>query len=172
MKWVLGSTSALKKRAVEQFLQKHSLKATVLTKAVSSGVSSQPMSDEETMQGAIYRAQQASVEGVYSIGFEGGITKVGTTYFVCNWGALQVPSGHMYVARGAAVPLPNEVVREVIEGKCELQPVLKSYAKAQRHTFSGGALGYFTNRWKTREEAYIEILELLYGQATYKMRRK
>ncbi len=172
MKWLLGSTSALKKRAVEQFLQKHSLKATVLTKEVSSGVSSQPMSDEETMQGAMYRAQQASEEEAYSIGFEGGITKVGATYFVCNWGALKVPSGRIYVARGATVPLPYEVVCEVIEGKHELQPVLKSYAKAQGHTFSGGALGYFTNRWKTREEAYVEILELLYGQATYKMHHK
>ena len=172
MKWILGSTSTLKTKALEQFLQLHSLEATIMTKNVSSGVSSQPMSDEETMQGAIHRAQHAHEVGAYSIGLEGGITKVGTTYFVCNWGAMKDPSGHLYVARGATIPLPQEVISEVIEQKEELQPVLQSYAQKRNERFSGGALGYFTNGWKTRKEAYVEILELLYGQVVCKMRHK
>ena len=61
--------------------------AEITSLSVPSGVSAQPFSDEETMQGAINRAKRALEEGApIGIGLEGGVMKRSTVY-LCVTGA-------------------------------------------------------------------------------------
>lgn len=58
---------------------------------VDSGVSHQPMSDAETMEGAVQRARNAlreDPEASYAVGLEGGAQKVGERWFECGWIAV------------------------------------------------------------------------------------
>ena len=57
---------------------------------MSSEVSAQPLSDNETMTGAINRAKNAlkSEDAQIGVGLEGGVVKTEHGYFLCNWGAI------------------------------------------------------------------------------------
>jgi non-canonical (house-cleaning) NTP pyrophosphatase len=58
---------------------------------VHSGVSDQPMSDEESIKGAITRAKAAfdtNKNSSFGIGLEGGIQQVGDRYFESGWIAV------------------------------------------------------------------------------------
>ena len=85
MKVVVGSKNKTKVGAVEKVWKD----AEITSLSVPSGVSAQPFSDEETMQGAINRAKRALEEGEapIGIGLEGGVMKTEHGLFMCNWGA-------------------------------------------------------------------------------------
>ena len=55
--------------------------------AVPSGVSDQPMSDAESIQGARNRAIACGKQlgAAYGVGLEGGIQQIGEQYFECGW---------------------------------------------------------------------------------------
>lgn len=56
--------------------------------SASSGVSDQPMSEQETLQGAIARAQNASVlvpEANYWVGIEGGLEEIDNPMEAFAW---------------------------------------------------------------------------------------
>lgn len=55
----VGSTNPAKVGAVEEAWQEFNRTGTVLSASVPSGVSDQPFSDEETIEGAIHRARRA-----------------------------------------------------------------------------------------------------------------
>ena len=106
MKVVVGSKNKTKVGAVEKVWKD----AEITSLSVPSGVSAQPFSDEETMQGAINRAE-ASARGRRSsigIGLEGGVMKTEHGLFMCNWGALATMDGKVFVAGGARITLPDD----------------------------------------------------------------
>lgn len=172
MNWYVGSTNDLKIKAVRSFFKKNGRSVIVISKDVPSGVSDQPLTDEETMYGAINRAQAAAGPDSCSIGLEGGLVKVGDTWYVCNWGALVDTTGDVYVARGASIPLPTDVSDAVVDHKEELGDLLKMYAYSRGEKFEGGAIGYLTHGQVKREDVYEQIVSLLYGQLIYKEWRK
>jgi non-canonical (house-cleaning) NTP pyrophosphatase len=78
---IVGSQNGSKLRAATMALERvfPERKFEVRGTAVTSAVSAQPMSDEETMRGAIARARlaaEACPDAVYAIGMEGGVSKV------------------------------------------------------------------------------------------------
>src|SRR5699024_4318991 len=110
--WI-GTTNQAKVRAVQSVFQNGQLTSI----NDDSGVSEQPFSDEETMQGAIHRAKEAlpneSSNETIAIGLEGGVMEVDQTLFICNWGALVTGTDDVYVASGARIPLPQEIANEL-----------------------------------------------------------
>ena len=92
MKIVVASKNPVKVDAVSEVIQDYGLfkGAEIFALEASSGVSEQPKSLEETVQGAINRAKSAFIEGcTYSFGIESGLmivpqTKTGKMNFcVC-----------------------------------------------------------------------------------------
>ena len=89
MKVVVGSKNPVKIQATKEAFEKLWPKKnrSVIGLEVKSGVSDQPMSDEESIKGASNRAKKALKTGKadFGIGFEGGLHKIGEKWFDCGW---------------------------------------------------------------------------------------
>ncbi len=81
MKIIVASTNPQKIKAVSDTISKYDFfaNANIEGVKVSSGVSDQPKSIEETVQGAINRAKNAFIDADYSFGIESGLMSVPQT---------------------------------------------------------------------------------------------
>lgn len=106
MEIVLGSENKAKKAAVEAVFTE----AEITCQDLPSLVRPQPLSDEETLQGAMNRAQSAASmsDGAYGIGLEGGIMFIQEKLYLCNWGVICTPANHLITAAGARIMFPEE----------------------------------------------------------------
>ena len=97
--FAVGSTNEAKIRAVENAVNSifAGSQCFVLGFKIDSAVNAQPVSAEETIQGATYRAKIALEKlkssgltfekefHLFGVGLEGGIEKVGNSWFECGW---------------------------------------------------------------------------------------
>jgi len=159
----IGSKNPAKIAAVEQAFQGYSFE--LISVDTESGVSAQPLSDEETIKGAINRAVSAlSVSRAdISIGLEGGVQETKHGLFLCNWGALLAKDKEPILAGGARIPLPNEIASRLLAGE-ELGPVMDEFAQKQNVRKKEGAIGIFTNGKIDRIEMFTHVVKLLLGQ--------
>lgn len=166
LKIVVGSTNKAKVQAV---LQAIPTSWELITSNVPSGVSNQPFSDEETIQGAMNRASNAlhQTDAHLAIGLEGGVVETPYGLFLCNWAALKVrETQKTYIAGGARILIPEEVANKLREGK-ELGPVMEEYTTIHDVRNNEGAIGIFTNSKVTRSQMFKHIMDLLIGQFEY-----
>jgi inosine/xanthosine triphosphatase len=87
---------------------------------VESGVSAQPMGDDETITGAAERALaalDAMPEATYGIGLEGGVVSVRGGLFTCAWCVVADRTGKMGLASTGRFQLPPAVSELVRAGK-------------------------------------------------------
>jgi inosine/xanthosine triphosphatase len=87
--------------------------------SVSSGIADQPMSDAETLQGALNRtraARAAAPEADYWVGIEGGCEDQYGHLWAFAWVVVIDCAGVMGRARTAAFMLPDEVAALVRQG--------------------------------------------------------
>lgn len=114
MKIALGSTSKDKKEIIE-----NAIGGDVLSFNVDSGVSDQPMSEDETIRGAINRSKSAMTfckDCDFSVGLEGGLCNVnGNLYLACAV-AVFSKRGELSVGVSEKTPLPPEVSKQVLAG--------------------------------------------------------
>lgn len=164
----IGTKNRAKVGAVKEVVERYVDNVTFEAIDVASGVSEQPMSEEETRQGAINRARAALAASDASIGFglEGGVKIVDDVMYLCNWAALVTDSGDVYTAAGAQIPLPAQVAAPILAGQ-ELGPVMDAYAQQTNTREHSGAIGVFTNGYVDRKEMFVHILTLLVGQYMY-----
>lgn len=167
----LGSENSAKITAVQNAFKEY--RCEIVSVNVASGVSAQPMSDEETISGAINRAASAANEmkADIGIGLEGGVQQTKTGLFLCNWGALKAKDFKPFVAGGARIPLPQEIADRILHGE-ELGPVMAEYAKKQNVRQKEGAVGVFTNGLIDRAEMFTHIVNLLLGQYEFALNSK
>ncbi|MBH8599572.1 MULTISPECIES: DUF84 family protein [unclassified Thermoactinomyces] len=163
MRVAVGSKNSTKVGAVEQAFQ--NLNAVILSVSVPSGVSNQPLSDEETLQGAINRAENArkEMDADIGVGLEGGVAETAHGLFLCNWGALTDRNGIRVMAGGARIKLPDEFLIPLKEGK-ELSIIMEQYTKQKNIGTTLGAVGVFTNGYVERQEMFLHVSKLLIGQ--------
>ncbi|MFB5088061.1 DUF84 family protein [Psychrobacillus sp. PGGUH221] len=166
MKILIGTNNRAKTKAVITISTKYYPNAEFENKDVPSLVSNQPMSDEETRQGAINRAKHLMVENVdaeFGIGLEGGVKEIDGTMYVCNWGALVTKGGRVFSATGAGVPLPNEIA-VLLKAGSELGPIMDVFTNKNDIRHDEGAIGVFTNGLVSRSDMFEHIMLLLIGQ--------
>ena len=86
--------------------------------SVVSGVRDQPMSDEESIQGARNRATLAreKLDADYGIGLEGGIHEIGDLAFDCGWVAVRDRKGREGVGSTAKIPTPPRMMKMIKSG--------------------------------------------------------
>jgi inosine/xanthosine triphosphatase len=170
MRVAIGSKNPAKINAVKEAFKDYHCE--IIPIDAQSGVSEQPLSDEETIKGAVNRAIQAAElgEADIGIGLEGGVQQTPYGLMLCNWGALAAKGREPIIAGGARLPLPEEVARQLLIG-AELGPVMDEYAKKQNVRKNEGAVGIFTNGQINRSEMFTHVMKLLVGQYEYEIRR-
>ncbi|WP_442595552.1 DUF84 family protein [Neobacillus sp. D3-1R] len=166
MKIIIGSKNPAKIEAVKRaFTGEYEF----VPLDAPSGVSNQPFSDEETIQGAVNRAENALKlgDGDIGIGLEGGVQETSFGLFLCNWGALVIKGqSPLMIAGGARIPLPEEISVRLRGGE-ELGPIMDDYTKKDNIRKKEGAIGVFTNGAIDRSTMFTHLTKLLVGQFDY-----
>ncbi|HAX72989.1 MAG TPA: inosine/xanthosine triphosphatase, partial [Firmicutes bacterium] len=86
MKIGVGSLNQVKVSAVLSVLEP--LGHDVFGMDARSEVSAQPLSDDETVQGALNRAKFVAKHADMGIGLEAGVETLNDTMYLVNWGVL------------------------------------------------------------------------------------
>src|SRR5690625_63692 len=116
MKIIIGSLNQAKINAIKNVFKANILEAV----NVPSNVSYQPMTDEETLLGAMNRANNchAIYPNHLAIGLEGGVMLINEELYLCNWGVLITPNKQIYKASGARINLRSEERRVGKDERC------------------------------------------------------
>ena len=172
----VGSTNPVKVNAVINAASETWPEVLAEGFSVASGVSEQPMSDEETKQGAINRAKSALEAGLKAheaqkdqqylgIGMEGGIEDLGEEMWSTVWGAVIDTEGNVDLAAGARFRVPEKVA-EIIRNNGEMGPAvaqLLGEKEVNRIKQSEGLVGIMTDGFVDRTEEYQGIIKLALG---------
>jgi inosine/xanthosine triphosphatase len=130
--------------------------------SVSSGVSDQPLSDEETLQGANNRAKNARVaqpNADFWVGIEGGVEEHQDAIQSFAWVVVIDREGRAGRARTSAYYLPEETTRLLREGK-ELGEA-EDVVWGQTNSKNGmGSIGLLTGGVVDRAEYYTQAVVL------------
>lgn len=126
-----------------------------------SGVSDQPMTDEETFEGALNRVNSlsASCEADYYVAIEGGVEEKNGDFEVFAWVIAKSKDGKLGKGRSATFFLPKAVTDLMREGK-ELAHasdiVFNESASGQKQ----GTVGILTHNVIDRTKYYVDPVVL------------
>lgn len=122
---------------------------------VPSGVSSQPMSDEESIRGARNRARAAlkKIKACYGVGLEGGLQKIETYYFDCGWACVIDRDGNEGLGSTLKILTPPRIM-ELIEQGVELGVANDIVFGKKNSKQAEGHFGLMTNNRITRAQGY------------------
>jgi inosine/xanthosine triphosphatase len=159
----IGTKNPAKVHAVQDSLIREG--HTFISVKAKSGVSGQPFSDNETLEGARNRAKHAlAMTGAdLAFGLEGGVQETESGLLLCNWGVLSHKEGAEWIASGAKFPLPEQVANRLRQGD-ELGTVMADVTGDIHTRKKEGAIGIYTGGWVSRKELFAHIVRLLYGQ--------
>jgi len=120
-----------------------------------SGVSDQPMSEEETLRGAINRANNVSktVKADYWVGIEGGLEENNHGMEAFAWVIVKAKNGKIGKGRTGAFFLPEKIVQLVKQGK-ELGEADDIVFGLRNSKQANGAVGILTGDVLTRTTFY------------------
>jgi inosine/xanthosine triphosphatase len=155
----VGSTNPVKIGAVRAILEPLAPDASIAGVAVRSTVRDQPLGDDETIRGALARAEAARVAlgAELGVGIEGGVvTETDGSMRTCAWAAIVDGAGRRGVGGSLAMPLPAEVARMIGDGM-ELGHAMDRLIGAHDTKRGAGAVGILTAGLVDRQRAY-EVL--------------
>ncbi len=124
--------------------------------SVDSGVSAQPMTEEETLKGAINRVNKVSelsLEADYWVGIEGGSKIVEQGMETFAWVVVKSKDGLVNQGRTASFYLPKEIVT-LIKNGMELGEADDIVFKRSNSKQANGAVGILTDNVLTRTDYY------------------
>lgn len=131
---------------------------------VPSGVSDQPMSNTETLEGALNRASNARAQASdadFWVGIEGGIEVMRDEMLTFAWVVVLARMAAKTIGKGrtATFILPQEVAELVGQGK-ELGEADDAVFKRANSKQANGAVGLLTGDAITRTELYAPAIVL------------
>ncbi|KAK4200029.1 inosine triphosphate pyrophosphatase-like protein [Triangularia verruculosa] len=130
--------------------------------SVPSGVPEQPLSDQETLQGALNRIQNArslEPDADFWVGVEGGVHPDGETFQSFAWIAVENKEGRTGKARTATYYLAQETAN-LIGGGMELghaDDLIFGKTNSKQHS---GSVGILTDDVVTRTSYYVQAVIL------------
>jgi len=155
---IIASKNPIKIAAVKVGFEKMFPSETFVFKGVgvSSGVSDQPMTHKETLEGAINRAQNARKEiptADYWVGVEGGIEKVDGEGEAFAW--IYVLSDALSgKGKTGSFFLPKKIM-DLVDSGMELGHADDLVFGQSNSKQKGGAIGLLTNNVMTRQSLYV-----------------
>jgi inosine/xanthosine triphosphatase len=159
---VIASSNPVKAEAVRMGFEAVGFGALqVASINVNSGVSRQPMSDEETLRGAINRMQQIRMKAVnadFWVGIEGGLVKRDSHFEAYAWIVIGWKGGAGQ-ARTTSFQLPGNVTNLIEEGH-ELGTANDMVFEQTNSKQKAGAVGILTRNLITRAQLYKQAVIL------------
>lgn len=173
MHFFVGSSNPVKLNAVRSAIAEEWPDAQVHGFEVESGVRSQPMTDEETQQGAINRAKAARLAGFkkfpdlalesgVGIGLEGGVTPWNGELWSTVWAAVVDGSEEIFTSNGARMKVPASIAKPILEGG-EMGPVVSKLVGVADVRKKQGMIGIVTQNFVNRTTEYGAIAKLAIG---------
>lgn len=153
----MGSKNPVKVEAVEEVFRKYWAECEVGGSEVVSGVGEQPMSEQETMDGARNRAKTCIGEADYGVGIEGGVCEIEGKMFECAWACVVDRSGKEGLGGGLYFELPSKIAKQIKAGG-ELGPIMDEFTGKTNVKQGSGAIGVFTKGELDRKAAYVQIV--------------
>jgi inosine/xanthosine triphosphatase len=154
----LGTTNRAKREAVILATGKEPV-----CLSVPSGVAAQPLSEEETIKGAIHRAKQvwqAVPEAGIGLGLEGGLTF--DDRFTRQWYLISVCAAwdgeRLFLGKGLAFPIPNRIGERIKTEGIELRTVIDELSGSRGNHQKGGAYGLFTDGRIRRANVFCDAV--------------
>ncbi len=158
MKVVVASTNPVKINTTEIGFAKMFPDTTFEISGVSalSNVSNQPMSEEETLQGATNRAENVSrlvPEADFWVGIEGGLEEIDGEFEAFAWIVVKAKNGKEGKGRTGSFFLPKKVAELIRQGKelGEADDIVFGRINSKQTT---GAVGILTGDVLTRTSYY------------------
>jgi len=156
---IIASLNPAKINAVKSAFESTFPQDTFSFKGVSvpSGVADQPMTDEETHQGALNRVRNAKEQDPtadYYVGLEAGIEN--TVTFA--WMVIESAT-HRGESRSASLMLPPQVLK-LLSHENELGDVMDKLFDCENIKQKGGAISLLTHNQLTRSSVYHQALIL------------
>lgn len=163
MKIVVGSTNIVKINAAKDafLLAFPGVSCEVVGVAAPSGVSDQPVTDEETLRGAMHRASRARdamPHADFWVGMEGGVLDSALGMECFAWIAVQ-GIDRVGTARTGTFLLPTEIAR-LIRGGMELGLADDRVFGRSNSKQQNGSVGILTNDIITRTDYYVHATVL------------
>jgi inosine/xanthosine triphosphatase len=157
----VGSTNPVKVRSVQTALnQVWPQQGWQLDECdAPSGVSAQPMSDEEARVGARRRAAY-SLEHLHAdlaIGIEGGLQKVEEYWFNSAWIVVIDRAGTEGISSTTSVAVPDGLM-PLIEAGHELRDACEIFLGVSKTEYQGGLIGMLTNHTLDRTGVYVDAV--------------
>lgn len=158
LKISVGSTNPVKLGASAEAFELVGEEVEIARFDVESGVSDQPTSDREAIEGAMKRAEKAKEKGEFDfgVGLEGSVSDTDFGMFLTGW-AFLIDRKDGYLGGGGRLHLPESIASRIRNGE-ELGPVMDEVTGRSGVKENEGAIGIFTNGIITRKEAYRNAL--------------
>ena len=134
--------------------------ASIVPTPAPSGVSDQPWSADEALNGAVNRALGAlrSVRADIGVGLEGGVEEgPGGLLYLSGWGAVATADGRLGIGGGARTPLPPALANMLYAG-VELGPAIDDWLDRQGVRHKEGTVGVPTGGHLTRSASFANLL--------------
>ena len=155
----VGSTNPVKVKATQNAFQKIWPDKKFIVKGVQidSGISNQPMSDQESIQGAKNRAAKAlhELKADYGVGLEGGVNQIDEYWFDCGWVVVVDSKGIEGIGSTARIITPPKMMEMIHQGQ-ELGNVVDYFFGTKNAKQSDGHFGLMTRNAITRTSGYTD----------------
>jgi inosine/xanthosine triphosphatase len=145
------------KKAFKNILPQEEILITPIS--VPSGISDQPMNEEETLQGAINRVKEARKQvkdSDFWIGIEGGVAEYNNTLMCFGWVYIEWKDGQG-LGRSNSFPLSGKIKKYLDQG-LELGEADDIVFKKHNSKQKNGAIGLLTDNYITRETLFIPAI--------------
>lgn len=161
MKIVVASTNPVKLKATEiGFKRMFNLDPEIKGVSVPSGVSDQPMTEEETLKGAINRANNAKKENPdadYWVGLEGGVEDKNDELHAFAWMAVLDKDGKLGKGKTGTFILPQKIAELIRQGD-ELGTADDKVFGGNNSKQKNGSIGILTGDVLTRAGFYSDAI--------------
>jgi len=157
-RYALGTTNEAKKTAVRL-----AIGAEPVCLSVPSGVSDQPMSEAETVKGAIQRAKTVFArlpQSDIGLGLEGGL--MFDELYTRQWYLISVCAAWngtaLYVGRGLSFPIPHRAAERIQQENIELRTIIDEWSGTTGSNHQGGAYGLLTEDRIRRADVFRDAV--------------
>lgn len=161
MRVAVGSKNPVKIAAVREAFTKVWPEKSFVFEGVdiSSGVTDQPMSDEESFTGARNRAERAmkALDADFGIGLEGGLQNIGEKWF--DSGCIVVLDKHYKEGRASSIRMETPPkMMELVQQGIELGIADDMIFKEENSKHGEGHFGLMTNGLISRQHGYADAV--------------
>ncbi len=161
MKIVVASKNPVKTEAVALGFKPLFSECEVEGLEIVSGVTDQPMTEQETLEGARHRASEAKKkipDADFWVGIEGGVQPMNNRLATFAWVVI-LDGGRRGEARTATFMLPGKVAK-LVESGLELGVANDRVFKKKNSKQNNGAAGLLTHNHIDRKELYRQAVIL------------